>query len=191
MFKDKSLVPAEAIRLAALGILAQGPKAYSELAAEIRHFTSRIAGPSLDLIGTPLELLRFEGLIVPAATDQETAFTSAESSLMEAGPLVLTETGHKELNRLLKAAVRAPINDVNKVVIALKLRFLHLLPPDEQGLQVDMLIDLSERELARLTDLRQHHANEPGLLLDWLDHDIAQVSARLYWFESLRDRVDG
>ena len=28
-----------------------------------RHFTSRIVGPSLDLMGTSLELLRYDGLI--------------------------------------------------------------------------------------------------------------------------------
>ena len=46
MFRDHSLVPAEAIRLAALGFLAEAPWRYADLSAEIRHLTSRIVGPS-------------------------------------------------------------------------------------------------------------------------------------------------
>jgi Putative AphA-like transcriptional regulator len=61
MFRDNSLIPAEAIRLAALGMLAESQRRYSDLAGEIRHLTSRIVGPSLDLMGTSLELQRYEG----------------------------------------------------------------------------------------------------------------------------------
>ena len=39
MFRDKSLMPKEAIRLAALGLLGHGPMRYGELANEVRHFT--------------------------------------------------------------------------------------------------------------------------------------------------------
>ena len=67
MFRDNSLIPTEAVRLAALGLLAEGQRRYGDLAAEIRHFTSCIAGPSLELLGTSLELLRYEGLVAAAA----------------------------------------------------------------------------------------------------------------------------
>jgi Putative AphA-like transcriptional regulator len=63
MFRDHSLVPAEAIRLAALGLLAEAPRPYADLTAEVRYLTSRIAGPSPELMGTSLELLRYEGLV--------------------------------------------------------------------------------------------------------------------------------
>src|SRR5687767_4992331 len=64
MYRDNSLMPKEAVRLAALGTLAQaGSLRYADLAGAIRHFTSRIVGPSLDLMGTSLELLRYDGLI--------------------------------------------------------------------------------------------------------------------------------
>ena len=66
MYQDNSLLPREAVRLAALGILANSPRTYAALAAEVRNFASRIAGPSLDLMGTSIELLRHEGLIEPA-----------------------------------------------------------------------------------------------------------------------------
>ena len=63
MNRDNSLIPSEAVRLAALGSLWQGPKRYAELATEVRHFTGRIVGPSLELLGPSLEVLRLEGLI--------------------------------------------------------------------------------------------------------------------------------
>ncbi|MCK5621032.1 MAG: hypothetical protein KAJ11_01985, partial [Alphaproteobacteria bacterium] len=63
MYRDNTLIPAEAVRLAALGGLADGDKSYGDLAREIRFFVARIVGPSLDLLGTSLELLRLEGLI--------------------------------------------------------------------------------------------------------------------------------
>ena len=62
MYKDNSLVPSEAVRLAALGLLARGPRgSYADLARDIRHITSRIVGPSLDLLGPSLELSRSKG----------------------------------------------------------------------------------------------------------------------------------
>ncbi len=65
MYRDKSLLPTQAIRLAVLGSLAAGPRRYGQLAAETRAFTGALVGPSLDLLGTSIELLRFEGLIEP------------------------------------------------------------------------------------------------------------------------------
>ena len=56
MYCDNSLMPKEAIRLAVLGTLTSGLGSlrYADLAGAIRHFTSRIVGPSLDLMGTSL-----------------------------------------------------------------------------------------------------------------------------------------
>ena len=41
MYRDNSLIPSEAIRLLALGILAGGEKSYADLASEVRHFVKR------------------------------------------------------------------------------------------------------------------------------------------------------
>jgi len=169
MYRDNTLLPSEAVRLLALGVLANSALSYSELATEVRHFTSRIVGPSLDLVGTPLEVLKLEGLI-----------ESLDRS--DGGQLAVTEPGMKELRRLLASGVRAPITELNKLIIALKLRFLHFLKPEEQRLQIEFLVEMSERELARLTDLGQHHAGEAGLLTSWLDHEIAQARERLAWY---------
>src|SRR5258708_13540575 len=87
MFRDNSLIPAEAIRLAALGLLADAPRRYGDLAAEIRHFTSHVVGPSLDLMGTSLELLRYEGLI--ETVDGEGTADNAVLRINEPGPAAL------------------------------------------------------------------------------------------------------
>jgi len=166
MFRDNSLIPSEAVRLAALGLLAEGPRHYGDLAAEIRHFTSRVAGPSLDLMGTSLELLRFEGLIAAAEP--------AEDAL-----LTITPAGRTTLRTLLQAHLRAPLGDYNGLVLMLKLRFLHLLPEAEQRAQMGLIAESLEGELARLEDLRRHHAGRPGPFRDWLDQDIAALKARL------------
>lgn len=179
MYRDNSLIPSEAIRLLALGILAGGAKGYAELAGEVRHFVSHVAGPSLDLVAPPLELLKIEGLV-----------ETQKDGLADSELLVLSEAGQTELQKLLNANVRAPGSDINKLIIALKMRFLHLLPPAERRLQAEVLAELSERELARLTQLRAHHAGEAGHLIAWLDQDIAQVEARLDFFQDLLTRLD-
>ena len=169
MFRDNSLIPAEAIRLAALGLLAEEPRRYGDLAMEIRHFTSRIVGPSLDLMGTSLELLRYEGLI--EAVDGK---GMADNALLQ-----LTAAGETALHGLLRARLRTPASDLNRLALLLKLRFLHHLRAAEQHEQVASIVESLEGELARLEDLRRHHEGAPGSFLEWLDHDIAALRTRL------------
>ena len=54
MYRDNTLIPAEAVRLAELGSLVQGEKSYGDLAREIRFFVARIVGPSLDRVQLPV-----------------------------------------------------------------------------------------------------------------------------------------
>jgi DNA-binding PadR family transcriptional regulator len=177
MYKDNSLIPTEAVRLAALGTLHEGPRRYADLAAEVRGFVGHIVGPSLDLIGPPMELLRVEGLI-----------EAGDGGRPEA-ELHITARGIEELKRLLGANLRGPIGEFNKLVIALKLRFLPVLDRDGQKLQAELLAEICERELTRLSDLRRHYEGRSGHLIDWLHHDIAQVQERLDWFRSLQERL--
>jgi DNA-binding PadR family transcriptional regulator len=165
MFRDNSLIPSEAIRLAALGFLAEGPRRYGELAASIRHFTSCVAGPSLELMGTSLELLRYEGL------------TTAEGD-GESAALTLTEAGRAMLGTLLMARLRAPLGEFNRLSLLLKLRFLHLLDEEERREQIALIADSIESELIRLKDLRRTQGSMPAAFLEWLDHDIAALEAR-------------
>jgi DNA-binding PadR family transcriptional regulator len=178
MYKDNSLVPSEAVRLAALGLLAKGPRAYADLAREIRHFAQRIVGPSLELLGPSLELLKVEGLIEAqnpkAPHDEQT--------------MLLTESGRTELSRLMTASLRGPMGEVNKLIIALKLHFFETLSPEERRIQAEMLQEACERELTRLLDLRSHHAESGGLLVTWLDHEIAEIEGRRDWFKQLAGR---
>ena len=175
MYKDNSLVPSEAVRLAALGLLAKGPRAYADLAREIRHFAQRIVGPSLELLGPSLELLKVEGLI-----EAQNPKLPHDQQVM-----VLTESGRAELSRLMTAHLRGPMGEVNKLIIALKLHFFETLSPEERRIQAEMLQEACERELTRLLDLRGHHAESAGLLVAWLDHEIAEIEGRRDWFKQL------
>ena len=179
MYPDNSLMPKEALRLTALGALAGAPMPYGELAAEVRDFTSHIMGPSLDVMGTSLELLRYEGLI------------EAEGDAGGANDVILriTEAGLNEFRNLLLSAVRTPFNDLNKLVVALKMRFLHLLDAPARREQADMLVEACRSEYARLMSLRRKHADAGGHLIEWLDYDIGQVEDKLGWFRGLRERL--
>lgn len=180
MFADRTLTPKEATRLAALGTLALGPLSYSELATAIRHFIGSVIGPSPEIMGHSIELLRYEDLV--AATG---GGTGAEAVLQ------LTDKGRAEMRTLLTANLRAADTALNKLVIALKFRFLHLLPPAEQCVQADLLLDVCGQELARLDHLRLHHATDEGYLPEWLDHDISLLEQRLEWLTAFRDRLCG
>lgn len=180
MLRDAALIPNEAIRLTALGLLARQPRRYGELAGDVRHFISRWIGPSLDLMGSSLELLRYEGLV---ERDGSEAFAAADSELR------ITESGRAELAALLQAPLHGPINDFGKLVIALKLRFLDLLPAEAQRAQIDMLVEIYEGEVLRLTDLAQSGQDASGALGDWIGHEMSQARERLAWFRDLRVRL--
>ncbi len=181
MYRDNSLMPKEAVRLAVLGTLIQGgAMRYADLAGSIRHFLDRIIGPSLDLMGTSLEMLRYEGLI-----------TALDGSGMEDNALLgPTAAGRAEFDTLMRANMRTPSADgLNKLVIALKLRFLHLLDIESQREQVDNLVALHATELARLGDLKHRHTGDAGYLPSFLDHDIALVESRLSWFNDFLSKI--
>lgn len=179
MFADQTLTPKEAIRLCALGTLLAEPLRYDALAIAIRHFISRIAGPTPEIMGHSIELLKYEGLVTAVDGDGDEAL------------LAITAAGRAEMHRLLTARVRPANTELNHLVIALKFRFLHTLSPAEQGAQADALIDACEQELVRLEDLRRHHAGDAGHLIDWLDHDIEGLRQRIGWLAAFRDRVAG
>ncbi len=184
MFADQSLTPKEAVRLAALGTLALRAMSYPALAIAIRHFVDRVIGPSPELMGHSIELLRYEGLIERQHGCEESA-DDPDSAI-----LVLTDAGWRELSTLLLANVRPAETALNKLVVALKFRFLHLLPTTDQISQLGLLCEVTEQQLARLEDLRQHHIGDPGYLVEWLDHDLAEVERRLEWLAQVRSRLN-
>ena len=171
MYRDNTLIPTEAIRLAALGSLVEGDIGYAALASEIRYFVGHIAGPSLDLLGTSLELLGYEGLA-----------ETLDGAAMEGDAILrVTEAGRAAFRTLMISNIRAPVSDVGKLIVALKLRFLPLLPAEDRADQTDMLIEMCELERARLTEMRGRYTD--GHLANWLDLDIAQLDERLAWFQ--------
>lgn len=100
MFADKTLTPREAVRLCALGTIAAAPMRYSELASSVRHFISRLAGPSVDLLGTSIELLRYEGLVDAIGGE----------GMEDDAQLAITEAGRREFRNLMVAPLR-PASD--------------------------------------------------------------------------------
>lgn len=166
MYADNTLTPREAIRLCALGLLAGGPQPYDEIVFAVRHFVSRMTGPSLDLMGESIELLRYEGLV--AGEDGK--------------PLVITGAGHAVLKELLRANVRAGSGAMNDLVIALKIRFLHFLSAEERRVQAELMIEACESELARIEDVT---VDESGYLDAWLAIEADRLNARIAYLKHM------
>lgn len=173
MFADQTLTPKEAVRFCALGLIAESPVRYSDLARGVRDFCARIMGPSLDLMGTSIELLKYEGLVCPLDGQ----------GMQDDALLAVTEAGRASLRTLLTAQLR-PGSDITRLVVALKMRFLHLLPEAGKRAQIDMLIDVAETDLARLEDLAEASSGESEDFRRWLGFEIEQTRQRLVWLES-------
>ena len=176
MYADNTLTPRETVRFCARGLLTDGGCTYSELTISIRHFIDRIQGASLDVLGTSVELLKYEGLVI--------TFESVGDDVLQ-----ITDKGHKELITLLTANIRANSSNQNKLIEALKFRFLHLLDKSEQSCQTDLLIERAEQELFRLFDLRENYIQEPGHIVDWLDQEISELESRLQWLCKFKIKI--
>lgn len=177
MYGDKSLTPAETMRLAVLGALTEGDVSYADLASGVRHFVERMVGPSLELLGSSLEVLRLEGLI--EATDGQSG---------DRAPMRLTQTGRETFEKLMLATLRTPLNDIQRLVLALKLRYLDQLSPGDRADQIDLLLELTETELARLEDLRR--SGSDGMFGEWLDQEIIHTDKRRAWLQACLDRAE-
>src|SRR3546814_4462909 len=129
------------------------------LARSGRQFTGGIMCPSFDLEGVSCERLkdecRVENRSNASKPDTVNDGDDPESDDPESDDRELTVTpeGLAELRRLLSANVRPQISDLNKLIVALKMRFLHLMEPAERRVQAELLHEICERELARLIDL--------------------------------------
>jgi hypothetical protein len=125
-------------------------------------------------MGTSIELLRYEGLVSPLDGQ----------GMEDDALLAITETGRSALKTLLTARLRSG-SDITKLVVALKMRFLHVLTDQQKRAQIDMLIDAAEGDLTRLEDLALVSAEESADFRQWLDFEIAQTRSRLSWLERL------
>ena len=180
MYRDNSLVPIETVKIAALGALATKPRTYGEVAADVRLFTSRIVGPSLDLMGISIELLRAEGVV-----------TDMPEDLGQKDPrLTLTPDGEAMLLKLLKAPIRSPNTELSRLVVALKMRFLHLLTTPERLEQITLLRTLTVSERQRLVELEEP-SDGGNLFKDWLALQIQLLDTRLTWIDGFSQRCCG
>lgn len=173
MYADNSLTPREAFRLAALGELAIQAKRYGALAAAVRRFVSSIVGPSIDLLGPSIELLKYEGLVE----------LDGSQGMTDDAVLRITEAGRREFTALLTANLRNGATELNKLVTALKFRFLHLIEAGARRDQAALLVEATANELARLEALRRDPVASQGYLGEWLDSDIALLETRLKWLQ--------
>ena len=183
MFRDKSLTPAETMRLAVLGALTDGDTSYSDLVTEVRRFVERIVGPSLDLLGSSLEVLRIEGLIEPVDG----------KGMGDNAKMRLSSVGREAFLSLMRASLRAPMNDTQKLALALKLRYLNHLDQEDQIDQLDLLLDLTQSEIARLKDLKTHEgkADTGSIFLgEWVALEIAQAETRRDWLTKILDALE-
>ena len=180
MYRDNSLIPKEAIRMAALGALINGNRSYIDISTEVRQFSARIVGPSLDLLGTSIELLKLEGLIEvvenPGGDGEEL--------------LRLTTSGFQELKEYLRSTIRSGSSDLNKLVVALKLRFIEVLEPSERLDQLVGLQTMYQAERNRLQDLRKHKEWSAGLLPGLLDLELAVTDQRLSWCGEQVEKIE-
>ena len=177
MYRDNSLIPKEAIRMAALGALINGERSYIDVSTEVRQFSARIVGPSLDLLGTSIELLKLEGLIEVV----DNCAGDGEELLR------LTPNGFLELKEYLKSTIRSGSSDLNKLVVALKLRFIEVLAPSERLDQLVGLQTMYQAERNRLQDLRKHKEWSAGMLQGLLDLELDVTDQRLFWcFEQVK-----
>ena len=176
MYSDNSLLPREAVRLAALGIAMQRAILYAALVKETRHFTSRYWGATTEVMANSIELLRVEALIA----------TTGEG---EDAMVAVTDSGREEFRRLMDANIRVPASDFNKLVVALKVRFLHLLEPGEQQIQLDLLVERFEAELTRLEDAERTYGAESGAIGAWIARDIARAEGDVAWCRRLQRRL--
>mgnify|MGYP001407336941 CR=1 FL=1 len=184
MYADNTLTPREAIRLCALGTLAESSTSnetaitYDDLARSIRHFISRITGPSIDLMGESIELLRFEGLI------------EAKDNTNPSNPtLEITKEGTKLLQELLLTNIRPGSGDLNELIIALKFRFLHHISPNQQLSQIDLMLEVYESELLRNEDLCNYHKHDKGYFIGWLKNNIARLEIRNNWLKTFKRNI--
>ena len=178
MYADNSLTPKEAARLCALGTLSDGEMSYGELASSVRRFLERVQGPTLDVMGSSVELLKYEGLV------------ATQSGEGELEMLAITDEGRMELVNLLMAQVRPGATDLNKLIVALKFRFMYLLPLNDQRAQTGILIDTTETELARLDDLRQNHLPDIGHIISWIDFEIKVLTQRIEWLNKFKGNLN-
>ena len=137
----------------------------------MRNFISRIVGPSLELMGTSIELLKLEGLIETVNDNDK-----GDASLLQLSP-----AGLQELKEYLRSNLKSGGSELNKLVIALKLRFIDILDDDERRGQLLAIRDMYHNEKRRLEDLKNQTTWLTGFLLESIELDLFLVNKKIEW----------
>ena len=163
------------------GQLGDAPSGEGARVTASRDFVSGGSGPSLELMGESSELLSYEGLVELSETGADPGEAMVD----------ISQAGREMLKTLLLTNLRAGASSLNELIMALKFHFLHVLAPNEQKAQLELFMEAAESDLARIEDLRHHHANDRGFLQGWPDHDKDWLEARLAWRKEIHARTIG
>ena len=122
-------------------------------------------------MGTSIELLKLEGLIETVNDNDED-----DASLLQLSP-----SGLQELKEYLRSNLKSGGSELNKLVIALKLRFIDILDDDEKRDQLLAIRDMYHNEKRRLEDLKNQTTWLTGFLLESLELDLFVVNKKIEW----------
>ena len=139
-FPDGSLLPQEAVRLCALGLLGEGARPLAALAREARRIVAFHLGASLDAEGEAIASLPVLGL----ARAERAPGAPPGDAMLHA-----TDAGAEELRALLMSPPARPGSDLGRAVAALKLRFAGALAGEDRHAMLAALLDAARADLAR------------------------------------------
>ena len=93
----------------------------------------------------------------------------------------LSPTGLQELKEYLRSNLKSGGSELNKLVIALKLRFIDILDDDERRDQLLAIRDMYYNEKRRLEDLKSQTTWLTGFLLESIELDLFVVNKKIEW----------
>ena len=174
--RESTLLPTQAIRLCALGtLLADGPTTYAGLAGQVRALTGNQLGPAPTVTASSVELLRYEGLVLAIGLDDPTQPAGPETVLH------ITPEGQRAFAELMAGGLTTPMNELNRLVVQLRLAFSYLLEGPQRDAVRLSLIALYEREVDRIAAIFDQVGDRPGPLGAWLRLDLEHAMERLDW----------
>lgn len=199
---SESVTPKVAQRLCALGeLLMRGPQRYSVLSQNVRGFITQVTGPNPQLAQSPLELLRFDGLVEDIGSGDHRGIghggdghggdgnggdgNGGDGDTADEALFQVTAEGRDAFRNLMMQG-KAATSEITRLMMMMRLRFLHLLPTDDQAALLQSLIQQFDLEGQRLQALRDYIGDEPGSLPGWLDHYIGQQRDRMRWLRTLQ-----
>ena len=172
-FPDGSLLPQEAARLCALGLLREGARPLAALARETHRLLSFHLGASLDAAGESIAALPALGL----ARAEAAPGAAPGEAILHA-----TASGEAELRALLASSPPAPMGgDLGRAVASLKLRFAGALHGEARRAMLQALVEAARADQAR--------RDEPGAPATALDG--AERAAAALRLEALRKALEG